>query len=112
MATKTELRRMLLAELKVIGATTTAVPTDLRTLADLYIDGARATLLELGLCWWDEDDIPAAVSIPLVQYVAADACRGFGKAGKGHEGLKDQARKDIAALKADERRETVRQQYF
>lgn len=112
MATKAELRRLVLAELKVLAAVTTAPSAELASLCDLYIDGARAELLERGLCWWDEDDIPAAVSVPLAKYVAADACSGFGKDGKGHEAKKAPARKAIAALKSTAQRETVRAEYF
>ena len=112
MATKTEFRRMLLAHLTVISETTVAPAPETGALADLFIDGARALLLEKGLCWWDEDDIPDAVTLPLMRYVAALACSSFGKRGKGFEEQEDPARRAIAALKSGDERPTVRAEYF
>lgn len=112
MATKAQLRRLVLAELKVIAAVTTAPTAEIGALCDLYIDGGRAELLEKGLCWWDEDSIPDAVSVPLAKYIASQACAGFGKDGKGHEAKERPALKKIAALKSTAQRETVRAEYF
>lgn len=112
MATKATLRRLVLAHLRVIDATTTTAPAELSSLVDIFIDAARATLLEKGLCWWDEDDIPDAVLIPLRAYVAAISCSDFGKAGKGYEGKERPALKEIAALKSTAEREVVRVDYF
>lgn len=112
MATKAELRRMLLAHLKVISAVTTAPPAENANLADLWIDGCRGELLELGVCWWDESDIPAAVTVPLVRYIASQCCAAFGKNGKGYEEQGAPARKRLQALKSSGQRETVRADYF
>lgn len=112
MATKAALRLLVLRELKVIGTVATAASPAQMRVCDEYIDGARAALLEGGLCWWDEDDIPEAVKVPLSKFVAAQACAAFGKDGKGHEAKEIPARKRIAALKSSEERETVRQDYF
>lgn len=112
MKTKADLRRLTLAHLKVIAAVTSAPSATQDTLCDLYIDGARGLLLEVGLCWWDEDSIPEAVIIPLSRFVASQACAAFGKNAKGYEEQEYPARKQIAALKSSGDRETVRQDYF
>lgn len=112
MATKDDLRLMMLAHLRVVPETTTTVPAEQARRADLYIDASRAMLLEKGLCWWDEDSIPDAVVDPLSKYVAARACSAFGKAGKGYEAQEVPARMEIAALKSSEERPTARTQYF
>lgn len=111
MATKADLRRLVLAHLTVIDPEDTPTAGQASQL-DLWIDADRAWLLERGLCWWDEDDIPAAVSGPLARFVAAGCCAAFGKANKGYEAQRNPARKEIAALKSSEQRETVRQDYF
>lgn len=111
MATKADLRRMLLAHLTVIDATG-SIPAEMGSLADLWIDGARAQLLEKGLCWWDENDIPAAVTIPLTQYVGAKACRAFGRLGKGYEADEAPALQQLAGLKSSEERPTATGRYY
>lgn len=103
---------MILAHLKVIAAVTTAPSQAQATLCDLWIDGARAMLSELGLCWWDENDIPAAVTIPLTEYVAAKCCGAFGKNGKGYEAMEFPARAQIAGLKSSDQREQTRAVYY
>jgi hypothetical protein len=112
MATKADLRRMLLLHLKVIGATVTAPAAELANVADFWIDGCRAELNELGLCWWDESDIPAAVTVPLVRYIGSQSCSAFGKNGKGYEEQGAPARKRLQALKNSTQRETVRADYY
>lgn len=112
MATKDDLRIMVLSHLRVIGEDVTTVPAEQARRADLWIDGARAMLLEKGLCWWDENAIPAAVQVPLARYVAALCCSAFGKAGKGYEAQEVPARMEIAALKSSEERPVQRGQYF
>jgi hypothetical protein len=111
MTTKAELRRLVLSHLRVIDPTQN-VHADQQGLVDLYIDGVRAELLEDGLCWWDEDSIPAAVSIPLSRFVASQACGAFGKAGKGYEDQAISARKRIAKLKSSEERPEVVGQFY
>lgn len=111
MTTKADLRVLMLAHLRVIRAGETPA-AEIATLADLYIDGGRALLLEDGLCWWDEDDIPEAVSIPLAHYCAGMAAVSFGKGGKGYDALGTAAKIAIAGLKSGEDRETVRGDYF
>lgn len=111
MTTKAELRRLVLSHLTVIDPEDSPSPGQASKL-DLYVDGVRATLLQRGLCWWDENDIPAEVSIPLMQYIASQCCSAFGKRGKGFELQAAPAWKAIAALKSSEERETSRTEYF
>jgi hypothetical protein len=108
--TKIDLRRMVLRHLTVIDATEDP-DAEQAANADLYIDAARAMLLEKTVCWWDENDIPAAVTIPLSRYIAALACASFGRAGKGFEAYEAVGFRQIAALKPSEQRETVRGEY-
>lgn len=111
MTTKAELRRMILAHLTVIDPEDSPSATQASQL-DLWVDGARATLLEKGLCWWDDDDIPAAVAIPLTRYVAAQCCSSFGQRGKGYEAQEAPARQEIAGLKSSDQREEQRAEYY
>ena len=110
--TRVEFTRMLLAHLTVIDAQTQAPAAELSSLAGLWIDGARAELSERGLCWWDEDSIPEAVSIPLTEYVAAKCCTAFGRGGKGYEQFEDRAAHRLAKLANSEERPVVRADYF
>jgi hypothetical protein len=110
MATKADLRRMVLSHLAVIDATEDPDPEQ-ASLVDLWIDGARGQLVEKGLCWWDEDAIPTAALVPLVRYVASLSPASFGRAGKGYEAYESLSLRQIAALKSDERREDVRGDY-
>lgn len=110
MATKADLRRMVLSHLTVIDATEDP-DAEQQRLVDLWIDGARAILLERGLCWWDENDIPAAVTVPLTRYIAALSPSSFGRQGKGFEAYEPISLRQIAALKSSEQREDVRGDY-
>lgn len=109
--TKADLRRMILSHLTVIDDTENPSAEQAR-LADLWIDGARSMLTEKACCWWDEDDIPEAVSIPLTRYVSALSCGAFGRRGKGFEADEIPARAMIAGLKSSEQREEQRAEYF
>lgn len=102
---------MILSHLRVIDPEDSPSAGQASQL-DLWLDGDRAWLLEKGLCWWDEDDIPAEIAGALTRFVAAGCCGAFGKAGKGHETLRVPARREIAALKSSETREEQRAQYF
>lgn len=106
MATKADLRRLVLTRLTVIDETENPSPEQ-ASLLNLFVDGCRAELLQKGLCWWDDDVIPAEVALHLRNYVAAKCCGDFGKAGKGYEALGPAAIREIAALKSSEERETV-----
>lgn len=110
MASKSDLRRMVLSHLTVIDATEDP-DAEQQRLADLWIDGARANLLERGLCWWDEDDIPPSVQVPLVRYIAALSPSSFGRGGKGYEAYEALSLRQIAALKSSEQRPVVRGDY-
>lgn len=110
MTTKADFRRMVLTHLKVIDATENP-DAEQSALLDLSIDGARALLLEKGLCWWDADTIPGAVSLPFRDFVCAMAASSFGRDGKGYEAAGVPARKAIAGLKSSDQRETVRGEY-
>lgn len=107
MTTQADLRRLVLSHLTVIDPIGD-IEADQASLLDLFIDSATAELREKGLCWWDADDIPAAVTLPLMRYVAALACASFGKRGKGYEADMLPARTSIAALKASEQHEEVK----
>lgn len=111
MATQADLRRLILTHLTIIDAEGD-VEADQGSLLDLFINGASDELKEKGLLWWDADAIPGAVTIPLSRYVSALACKAFGKGNKGYEADKDQARKDIAALKSSEERPEQRAEYY
>lgn len=111
MKTKADLRQTILTSLTVIDPEVTPSNEQAQTL-DLYIDSARAGLLEDGLCWWDANAIPDAILIPLSRYVMALCCGAFGRAGKGYEAGEDPARRRIAALKPTARREDVPVDYF
>lgn len=110
MATQADLRRLVLTHLTVIDPTD-SIEADQASALDLYIDGATGELKEKGLCWWDPDVIPSAVTLPLMRYVAALSCKAFGKGGKGYEADMSPARNAIAALKSSEERPTVRGEY-
>lgn len=111
MATKAALRQRILWNFGVIDETED--PSDAQAdLLDTFIDSERSTLLEEGLCWWDDDDIPASVLGPLARIVGGECCDTFGKAGKGHEAKAIVARKKLAALKSSEEREPTRAEYF
>ena len=73
---------MMLAHLTVIDATEDP-ETEVARTADLWIDTARAMLLERGLCWWDADAIPDAIVGPFAIYCASLSPGTFGRAGKG-----------------------------
>lgn len=111
MSTKADLRRMLLTDLGVIDAVSNVAP-EVASLADLWIDGSRGLLTEAGLCWWDADDIPAAVMIPLSRYVSSQCCAAFGRAGKGFESREAPARRALAALKSSEERPVIKGEYY
>lgn len=106
MKTKAQLRRSVLASMTVIDPEETP-SADHASLLDLTIDGARAILLEKGLCWWDEDAIPDAVFIPFSRFVRALSCTDFGRGGKGYEAEAEPARIAIAGLKSSDEREDV-----
>lgn len=101
---------MVLSHLTVIDPTENPDPEQ-ASLADLWLDGARGYLVERGLCWWDEDDIPASVLVPLVRYCAGSCAMAFGRGGKGYEADAKIARGEIAALKSGEQREVVPTDY-
>lgn len=107
MATQAEIIRMLLADLTVIDAVTVAPATELASLAELWIDAARAELSESGLCWWDADSVPASVSVQFVRYVSSQCCGAFGRANKGYEAREIPARRRLAAIKSTEERPDV-----
>lgn len=111
MATKADLRRMILAHLTVIDETEEPSATQ-ASLLNLYVDAARAELQEHGLVWWDADDIPDRVMIPFRAYVAGQCCVEFGRGGKGYEDKVADARARIAALKSSPQREEQRAEYF
>lgn len=111
MATKSDLRRLTLSFMTVIDDTEDPSATQARTL-DIYIASVRALLNEKGLCWWDDDDIPDAVLIPMRRFVAAVSCGDFGRAGKGFEAGEGTALLALASLKSSDQRETVRGEYF
>lgn len=110
MTTKADLRRMVLAHLTVIDATETP-DAERAALANLWIDAGVGLLSEKGLVWWDEDDIPAAVLVPLVRYIASLSPSSFGRGGKGYEAYEGPSRVQIAALKSGETREVVPTDY-
>ena len=112
MATKADLRRMVLLELKVIAHVTQAPSQTQADTCDLWIDGVRSMLLEVGLCWWDEDSIPSGVMIPLSKLIASQSCGAFGKNGKDHEAKEWPARNQLAGLKSSAETETTRATYF
>lgn len=99
MKTKADLRRMMLAHLKVIGSTDTP-SSEQASMADLWMDGARALLAEEGLCWWDADAVPDAVTLPFVIYTAGLCCSAFGKNGKGYDAMVPGAEKQLRKIRA------------
>lgn len=101
---------MVLTHLTVIDSTESP-DAEQASLADLWIDGARGQLLEAGLCWWDEDDIPASVLVPFARYVASLSPQSFGRGGKGYEAYELPSRRQIAALKSSDQREVVPTDY-
>src|SRR5437879_3622264 len=111
MATKADLRRMVLSHLTVIDATEDP-DAEQQRLADLWIDAARSLLLEKTLCWWDEDAIPTAVTIPLSRYIAALSPSSWGRAGKGYEAYEAISLRQLAELKSSAQRETVKGEYY
>lgn len=110
--TKQQLRRMLLAHLKVLPLASTTAPNEQADMADIWIDACRAELLEKGLIWWDANDIPDAAAVPFMLYIASQSCAAFGKNGKGHEVRQTEALARLAALKSSEERPPVRAVYY
>jgi hypothetical protein len=108
---KADFRKLVLTHLTVIDGTEDPSADDAATM-DLFIDGVRAELLENGVCWWGEDAIPTAVSVPLMLVVAAQAACSFGKAGRGHEAQEDGGRKRLNRLRSTEERPTTQVEYF
>lgn len=112
MASKADLRRMMLAHLTVIDPEENPSAQQ-ASLADLWIDAGVAALQEDGLVWWDLDgEIPAAVTAPLAHYCAGLSPQTFGRGGKGYEAYLAPAKAKIASLKSSEELETTRVQYF
>lgn len=111
MATKADLRRMILSHLTVIDETENP-SAEQASLLDIFIEAARGELMEKGLIWWDDATIPAAVLIPFRAYVAGQCCAEFGRGGKGYEERVDTARARLAGLKSSEQREELRGEYF
>jgi hypothetical protein len=110
MTTKADFRRMVLSHLTVIDATEDP-DAEQTALLDPIIAGARGLLLQKGLCWWDDDTIPAEVSLPFRDFVCALAAASFGRTGKGYEAAGLPARRQISALKSSEQREVVRGEF-
>ena len=110
MATKADLRRLILTFMTVIDETENPSPEQ-ASLLNIFIDSARGVLLEKGLCWWDEDDIPASVLLPLRKFVASLCCGDFGRAGKGYEEGQAAAYVSLASLKSSDQREVVQGEY-
>lgn len=111
MATKADLRRLILSHLTVIDETENP-SSEQASLLDTFIDAARGELGERGLIWWDDDSIPASVLIPFRAYVAGQCCAEFGRAGKGFEERVVDAAARLAALKSSAVIETQRAEYF
>lgn len=109
--TLVDLRRGVLVKLTVIDATENPDAEQTATL-DPITDGCRAALLELGLCWWDADAIPDSAYLAFRNYVVAEACADFGRAGKGFEALKPVAERELKRLKPSEEREVTRHEFF
>lgn len=101
---------MMLAHLGVIDPVENP-EAEISSLADLWITAARGNLTELGLCWWDVDDVPAAALMPFVRYVSSLSPQSFGRGGKGFESYEEPSRRQIAALKSSEERETTVGEY-
>lgn len=111
MATKADLRRMILSHLTVIDETENPSPEQ-ASLLDIFIEAARGELGERGLIWWDDESIPASVLIPFRAYVASQCCGEFGRAGKGFEEKKEPSENRLAALKSSAVIEEQRAEYF
>lgn len=111
MATKADLRRLVLTKLTIIDET--ELPSiEQASLLDIFIASCRAELREKGLVWWDEDAIPDEALLPLRDYVAAKCCGDFGRAGKGFEAGEAIGRAGLAAVKSSDQREEQRAEYF
>jgi hypothetical protein len=110
-ATKADLRRLVLVNLKVLDETENP-SAEQASLLDLHIAAARGELFEKGLVWWDDEAIPDAVLIPYRAYIAGRCCTDFGRDGKGYEALGAAGRVALAGLKSSDQREEQRAEYF
>lgn len=79
---------------------------------DRGVQSARAELIELGLCWWPDDAIPAACAFPFKLIVAAQLCLPLGKAGQGYEQGDEGGRARLAKLKPSTNIGPLRVDYF
>ncbi len=104
--TRAEAIKQALENLTVIDAISEPAPEDAAKVGK-RLDQVRATLIELGLCWWDADDIPDSVAIAFCDLVATASQSVF---GKQYDSGTAQAR--IAAVKSSARNEPVRALYF
>lgn len=52
---------------------------------EIYNSGARAYLIEEGLCYWPADEIPDAVKLPLSYFVAGQAAEFFGRGPRSED---------------------------
>lgn len=104
--TRQEAIRQALEELGIISPIDNPSAEDARVVGR-RLDQERARLIERGLCWWDEDDIPASVADAFCCLVAS-CCQGvMGRAYTARRG-----ETDIAAVKSSDRIEPQQAEYM
>lgn len=111
MATKADLRRLILSHLTVIDETENP-SAEQASLLDIFIAAARGELGQAGLVWWDDATIPDEVLIAFRTYIAGKCCSDFGRVGKVTAEDIANARADIAGLKSSDAREEQRAEYY
>lgn len=104
--TRAEAIRQALQNLQVIDAIANPAAEDAAAVGD-RLDQVRGELREIGLVWWDEDDIPDSAAGAFCDLVAAASATTF---GKSYDPGKAMSR--LAAVKSSAAREVVRAEYF
>lgn len=81
--TNTDLYQIVAEELGLIGAGQSLAADDRDRIARRAAK-VRAWLIEEGLCYWVDDDIPDAASLPYAQVIAGQCAEMYGR-GAGSE---------------------------
>lgn len=104
--TRVEAIKQVLENLRIIDAIDEPSAEDAAAVGR-RLDQERERLSEIGLVWWDENEIPASVADAFCDLVSERAQNVFGKT---YAATGAQAR--IAAVKSTSGRAVVRAEYF
>lgn len=104
--TRAEAIKQVLQNLLVLDSISNPAPEDAAVVGQ-RLDQERDRLIERGLCWWPEDEIPGAVSAAFCDLVAERCGPAF---GRPFTAIKGEGR--IAAVKSSAVVEHMRAHYF